>query len=502
MMLVAQIRVPTVGVFGDMMNLRLTPRQFHTSSTSHGNKAKRRKLKMREMMPHIPVKKSTGVPTVQALHHFDQLYSSVFRNKWTSMRLGLMSPHKYAAIVNNAGDSEETIDELKSLGCVDIHEQFKIGFSKVEPYITFEEDGGVSVDNEAVDNLEDPETDDLMEDDEEEKFKSLDPDEASSRLMKPDQNLLGGNSVTMYKFMPTAKLKGMEDFVEESQYYESYEKIDTNFIKFKQHPKLNFPGHLRCFTFPRSDLSDFPQPRPGSLGTLNYYCLDAASLLPVLALDVRPGHSVLDLCAAPGGKSLAILQTLYPSLLTCNDIEYKRVRRLIGILDQYCGKGDGIGDMRKCVNISRQCGTQLGDFGAYDRVLVDAPCYSDRHSVTSEEGNIFVKNEIKQRLKMPEKQSELLKNGLKHLAPGGSLVYSTCTLSPVQNDGVVHKVLTELWEETSLNFEVADLDLAVKPFKFMCKIFGKREGMKYGQLVVPFLPNNFGPMYFSKINRV
>ena len=43
--------------------------------------------------------------------------------------------------------------------------------------------------------------------------------------------------------------------------------------------------------------------------------------LPVLALDVRAGHCVLDLCAAPGGKALAFLQTLYPSVHTCNDIE-------------------------------------------------------------------------------------------------------------------------------------------------------------------------------------
>merc|ERR1712098_896917 len=109
-----------------------------------------------------------------------------------------------------------------------------------------------------------------------------------------------------------------------------------------------------------------------------------------------------------------------------------------------------------------------------DRVLVDAPCYSDRHSVTSDEGNVFVKTEIKNRLRMPEKQSELLKNGLKHLAPGWSLVYSTCTLSPVQNDGVVNKVLTELWEETSLNFEVADLDLAMKPSSSCVRFLAER----------------------------
>ena len=61
------------------MSFRMTPRHLHTSSAHLGNKAKRRKLKMRETMPHIPVKKSTGTPTVQALTHFDQLYSSVYR---------------------------------------------------------------------------------------------------------------------------------------------------------------------------------------------------------------------------------------------------------------------------------------------------------------------------------------------------------------------------------------------------------------------------------------
>ena len=115
---------------------------------------------------------------------------------------------------------------------------------------------------------------------------------------------------------------------------------------------------------------------------------------------------------------------------------------------------------------------------------------------------MFAKSEIKHRLRMPEKQAALLRNGLLHLKPGGSLVYSTCTLSPVQNDGVVHRVLTQLWEETSLNFVVRQLDTAVKPFRFLCKIHGTKEGLRYGQMVVPFLPANFGPMYFCKIDRV
>ena len=308
--------------------------------------------------------------------------------------------------------------------------------------------------------------------------------------------------MALHQYVPTKELKGMEEFVEEAQYYQNYKKVTSKAITVKPCPRLHFPSHLRCFTFSRGDLSTFPSPVHGKLGTLNYYCMDAASLLPVLALDLRPGQTVLDMCAGPGGKSLAMIQTMYPGRITCNDNDYERVRRILSVLDQYVGSGEGVGGVRNTVEVTRRDGSLMNDYEAYDRVLVDAPCFSDRHAVTSPEGNIFVKKEIKNRLKMPEKQVELLKAGLLQLAPGGSLVYSTCTLSPVQNDGVVHRALSQIWEETNLNFQVADLDMAVKPFRFLCKLYGRKEGLKYGQMVVPFLPNNFGPMYFCKINRV
>ena len=485
---------------------RVSWRMFHVSVQNPGQKAKRRKQAMRESMPHLPLKKNTAIPTVQALTHFDQFYGSVFKSKWSSIRLGLLSTSKHAVIVNNFANPEDTCQMLQELGAINILDEFNKGYQKVAPYIP--DDTAVPCDDEQTEDSEKSqqssadEVDEDIEEVQQEEYKSIDPDEASKRIMKPDTNFLSENSSQLYQFMPTAKLKGMEEFVEESEYYDSYVKVDKHSVRSTPFTRFNFPKHLHCYTFARSDLSRFPSPRASSLSTYNYYCLDGASLLPVLALDVQPGHSVLDMCAAPGGKSLAVLQTLYPSTMVCNDVDYTRVKRLLNVLDQYLGKGDGIGDSRRNVSVTRRDGVEMCEYGSYDRVLVDAPCYSDRHSATSEEGNIFVKTEIKNRLKMPEKQSELLKNGLKHLAPGGSLVYSTCTLSPVQNDGVVHRVLSQLWEETSLNFEVADMELAVKPFKFMCKILGRREGIKYGQLVVPFLPNNFGPMYFCKINRV
>ena len=458
---------------------------------------------MREDNPHLPVKKDSSKPVVQALTHFDQFYSSVYKNKWTGMRLGLLCPPKFAVFVNNFGDSEKTCERLEQLGCVNINQEFARARDKVQPFIDVETQKEEAKTSELSCSSEDSEVESETENPPDvPTLSSLDPSDSSSRLMKPEKNLLGGNSVSMYQFMPTKELKGMEEFVEEATYYEAYKKVESNAIKVRPSTGLNFPPELQCYSFPRADLSRFPPPRPTPVGPLDYYCLDGASLLPVLALDVRPGHSVLDLCAGPGGKSLAILQTLRPARLVCNDVSHERVRRVISVLDQYLGRGPGVGNIRETVTLSRRDGASLEDYEAYDRVLVDAPCYSDRHSVTSDKGNIFVKSEIKNRLKMPEKQSSLLRSGLLHLAPGGSLVYSTCTLSPVQNDGVVHRVLAQIWEETNLNFEVEDLDLAVKPFRFLCKIFGKKEGMKYGQLVVPSLPNNFGPMYFCKINRI
>lgn len=75
----------------------------------------------------------------------------------------------------------------------------------------------------------------------------------------------------------------------------------------RPHPRF----HL-LFSFPLAHLLFLPKlviSRPNTLGILDYYLMDAASLLPVLALNVQPGDFVLDLCAAPGGKTLALLQT-------------------------------------------------------------------------------------------------------------------------------------------------------------------------------------------------
>lgn len=85
---------------------------------------------------------------------------------------------------------------------------------------------------------------------------------------------------------------------------------------------------------------------------------------------------------------------------------------------------------------------------------MDVPCTTDRRSVTVEDNNIFKPSRITERLKLPELQCALLVRALKLVEVGGVVVYSTCSLSPIQNDGVVHMALKQIWEETKLEIVV------------------------------------------------
>ncbi|KAK2152584.1 hypothetical protein NP493_2441g00000 [Ridgeia piscesae] len=82
--------------------------------------------------------------------------------------------------------------------------------------------------------------------------------------------------------------------------------------------------------------------------------------------------------------------------------------------------------------------------------------------------------------------------------PGGSIVYSTCTLSPPQNDGVVQAALELLWQQTNIDIVVQDTGHLADTFSNTFNFYKCR----FGQLVLPNLTANFGPMYFCKLKRL
>jgi NOL1/NOP2/sun family putative RNA methylase len=161
-----------------------------------------------------------------------------------------------------------------------------------------------------------------------------------------------------------------------------------------------------------------------------YYIQEASATLPVTMLSVDDsGQRVLDLCAAPGGKSTQIADLMNGrGLLVSNEIVPSRASILsenterMGVENALVISSDPI---------------QLADrFPAFfDRILVDAPC--------SGEG-MFRKNEIATTEWSPdnvklcaERQAEILDNAAKMLLPGGRLVYSTCTVSPEENEQTI-----------------------------------------------------------------
>lgn len=90
------------------------------------------------------------------------------------------------------------------------------------------------------------------------------------------------------------------------------------YIFFVERVKTYFLRMIWCFTKKHEKLIFFK----------DYYVIDGASILPVLSLGLEPGDRVLDMCAAPGGKSVAILQTQLPSLLVANDMNSARSKRI------------------------------------------------------------------------------------------------------------------------------------------------------------------------------
>lgn len=231
---------------------------------------------------------------------------------------------------------------------------------------------------------------------------------------------------------------------------------------------------------------------------MDYYLMDAASLLPVLALGLQPGDIVLDLCAAPGGKTLALLQTGCCRNLAANDLSTARTSRLQKVLHSYVPQDIREGNRVRVTSWDgRKWGELEGD--TYDRVLVDVPCTTDRHSLHEEENNIFQRSRKKERQMLPMLQVQLLAAGLLATKPGGHVVYSTCSLSHLQNEYVVQGTIELLANQYSIKVQVEDLSHFRKLFMDTFCFF---PSCQVGELVIPNLMANFGPMYFCKMRRL
>lgn len=180
-----------------------------------------------------------------------------------------------------------------------------------------------------------------------------------------------------------------------------------------------------------------PLERPRGAPPLPYYVMDAASVLAARAVQVAPGDEVLDLCAAPGGKSLILAEALAEEgYLTLNDSSPGRRGRLRAVLDSYLPSS-----IRDRVSVTGHDASRWGLHhpDRYDRVLLDAPCSSEAHVLADPRAySTWTPARPKQ---LALRQGALLAAAIDSAKPGGRIVYSTCALDPRENDGVVAKLL-------------------------------------------------------------
>ncbi|KAM3934325.1 tRNA (cytosine(34)-C(5))-methyltransferase, mitochondrial [Leptodactylus fuscus] len=249
-----------------------------------------------------------------------------------------------------------------------------------------------------------------------------------------------------------------------------------------------FPESLKCYI--NRNPGTFPSQRHQAGKIKAYYILNASSLLPVLALDVKHGETVLDMCAAPGGKSIALLQCATPGRLHCNEPDIHRSRWLKQTLESFVPWPHV-----NAISTSQLDGRLIGNVHAnsYDKVLVDAPCSNDRSWLFSSDVQQAAER-ISQRKTLPAIQTELLRSAIHALRPGGSVVYSTCTLSQAENDAVVSNILNSCRDVVPVDLSDMANTLSHE-FTFAAHV-------THGLLVLPHKGKAWGPMFVSKLLKL
>ena len=209
------------------------------------------------------------------------------------------------------------------------------------------------------------------------------------------------------------------------------------------------------------------------------YYLDQASIWVAKSVPQNEGQIILDLCSAPGGKSLILASCLKEgSTLLSNEWSKNRRLRLKKILQTHLETSVVQKIAIKGVN---GLGVHKSTISLYHHILVDAPCSSEQHLLCQDKLQNWSPARGK---RLAKQQLGMLRSALHKLEFEGTLTYSTCSINPKENDEVIEKLL-----QTSM--------YKLKPLLLNCD-FGEKT--KYGFLILPD-QNNFGPIYACQIQK-
>ncbi len=239
-----------------------------------------------------------------------------------------------------------------------------------------------------------------------------------------------------------------EEYEEFSASYDRPRNVGLRINPLKTETPPQLPFGLSPVSWAENGFYYDPVQRPGlhpwhEAGL--YYLQEPSAMAPAQLLSPQPGERVLDLCAAPGGKTTQLAALMHnEGLLVCNEINPKRAQILSRNVERM-----GI----SCAVVLNEHPAKLAERfeGYFDKILVDAPC-SGEGMFRKEEAAVTDWSEETVSM-CANRQREILNSAVQMLKPGGRLVYSTCTFSPEENEGSIQSLLTEHPE-----FEIEEVD--------------------------------------------
>ena len=228
-------------------------------------------------------------------------------------------------------------------------------------------------------------------------------------------------------------------------------------------------------------------------GAQKSYFLDSASILAALCLPLNDAHDILDLCAAPGGKTLVLASCMDKSaVLSSNERSPQRKHRLATVVQECLPPDINERITVSCSDGATWCTRQTECF---DSILLDAPCSSERHVIADPK---YLDQWSLSRIKtVTMEQWALLSSAYRLLRRGGYLLYSTCALCPQENDRMI--------ERLAKKFQIELVEPAPgkqKITEFAQFDLPEYEKTEYGWQILPDKANGAGPIFFSLIKKL
>ncbi|NXL98227.1 NSUN2 methyltransferase, partial [Tyrannus savana] len=211
---------------------------------------------------------------------------------------------------------------------------------------------------------------------------------------------------------------------------------------------------------------------------------EAVSMIPPLLLNVSPHHKILDMCAAPGSKTAQLIEMLHADMnvpfpkgfVIANDVDNKRCYLLVHQAKRLNSP---------CIMVVNHDASSIPNLQIdvdgkkeilfYDRILCDVPCSTD--GTMRKNIDVWKKWTTQNSLQLHGLQLRIATRGVEQLAEGGRMVYSTCSLNPIENEAVIASLL----EKSQGALELADVSSELPGLKRMPGITKWKVMLKDGQ---------------------